>query len=331
MNNKTWAAKALFGAVVVATGLTTSLAHAEIRWEMPTAYSAGSSVTQNYVQFAEEVHELSGGEITINVHPGGSLYPGAEIMRAVRTGQVPIGAWFMAAEANSNALFGLDTLPFIATSFDEARQLYDVSREALENEFESRGMKMLFMVPWPPQGLFHRHEINDVPDMRGTRLRAYDATTTRIADLLGATPTRTEAAEISQAFSTGMAESMFGSGAIGVFQSLWDYVDYYYTVNAWIPKSAVFVNATAWEELSEEQRQVVMDAAERTEAKGWEEIEEVTAHYNEELSANGMQVLEPSEELARGLDEIGATIVEEWFESADVISAEVLREYLSTR
>ncbi len=301
------------------------------KWDMPAAYSSKNHVSAAYAHFADLVGEKTGGELEIVVHPAGSLYKGSEIMRAVRSGQVPIGGRYLGAHASDDPVFGLDTVPFLATDFDEARLLYDASKDAIAAALEERDMKLIFAAPWPPQGLFAKKEIASAADMEGVRFRAYDANTSRLAQLMGAIPTKTEATEISQAFSTGVAESMIGSGAIGVFQKLWDYVDYFYLVNAWIPKSVVIVNMDAWDELSPETQAAVLEAGAEAEAAVWTRVTEVTDGYNATLAENGIDVVEPSEQLKEDLRKIGETMAAEWAEEADDNGKAAIEAYLSSK
>lgn len=318
--------KRLILGLAAASALAISAAQAET-WDMPAAYSAGNHISKSYIAFAEEVTSKSGGDLEIIVHPSGSLYAGAEILRAVRSGQVPIGGRYMGAHAKEDAIFGLDTVPFLATDMDQAWNLYQASKPAIEAALEERGMKLLYMAPWPAQGLFSKTEVNSLDDMKGIKFRAYDASTSRLAGLMGAVPTTTEASEISQAFSTGVAESMVGSGAIGVFQKLWDYVDHFYTVNAWIPKSAVVVNAAAFDALNPETQAIVQAAAAKAEADVWAIVGDVAEGYNATLAENGMKVLAPSEALAAGFAEIGETMASEWADKAGEAGAAAINAY----
>lgn len=301
------------------------------RWDMPTAYGATNYITQSYMQFAEDVKERTGGALEIVVHPGGSLYGGSDILRAVREGQVPIGARFLAAHAADDPVFGLDTVPFLATTVEEARALYAASRPALEEALESRGLKLLYAPVWPPQGLFIKNAVNSIGDLRGVRFRAYDNNTTRLAELVGAIPTKTEAAEIAQAFSTGMAEAMTASGAIGVGQKMWDFVDNYYLINAWMPKSAVIVNLAAWNGLDEATRTALTEAAAVAEAAVWEEVLVQNEGYNAALAANGMNVAEPSPELVAGFREVGETMTREWLETTGERGQAIIDAYRAAR
>ena len=324
------ALRAAFAAGLLVGVFAGSAVHAQSeRWDMPSAYGASSFIVQSFDDFADDVRDRTDGLIDIVVHPGGSLYQGAEIMRAVREGQIPIGERFMGAHANEDPVFGLDTLPFIANSPEEAWELYQASRPALEEALSERGLQLLYTQIWPPQGLYSVTEINSVEDMQGIRFRAYDDNTSRLAELLGASPTRTEASEIAQAFSTGIAEAMTASAAIGISQSMWDFVDYFYTVNAWMPKSVVFVNMGVWNGLDDATRTELEEAAAEAEQKVWAMMEEANAGDLETMRSNGLNVLEPSETLSTELREIGVTMTEEWVANAGQRGQAIIDEYRS--
>jgi TRAP-type transport system periplasmic protein len=297
------------------------------RWDMPSAYGGGSFIVASFSDFADKVRERTNGQIDIVVHPGGSLYAGNEIMRAVREGQVPIGERFMGAHANEDPVFGLDTLPFIATDRDQAWKLYQASKPALEEAFEQRGLKLLYTQIWAPQGLYSVREVNRVEDLAGMRFRAYDANTSRLAELLGANPTRTEASEIAQAFSTGIAEAMTASAAIGISQAMWDFVDNFYLVNAWMPKSVVMVNMGIWNGLDEDIRQAIEEIAAQAELDIWAEMESANQRDLETMRSNGMNVRDPSPELSAGLRAIGETMTAEWIENAGARGQAIIDAY----
>src|SRR3546814_3069171 len=75
--------------------------------------------------------------------------------------------------------------------------------------------------------------------MQGVKFRAYNAATEQLAQLMGAVPTKIEAAELTQAFATGVADSMISSGSTGYDSKIWEHVKYWYDVQAWLPKNMV--------------------------------------------------------------------------------------------
>ena len=308
-------------------GLPLRASYAATTWDMPTAYGAGNFISKSYIAFGEDVKKRTNGAMEITVHPGGSLYKGADILRAVREGQVPLGARFMGAHTKEAPILGLDTVPFLATGRDQARKLYEVSKSGLETALAERGLKLLFAPVWPPQGLFSKKPITKVEDMNGVKFRAYNASTTQLAKLMGAVPTKTEASEIAQAFSTGVAESMMASGAIGLWQKIWDYCDYYYLVNAWLPKSGVIVNAYAWTGLDSDTQDALTAAAATAEAAVWDEMEVQNNGYIKTMQDNGMKVEAPSAELLAGLNKIGEQMTQEWIDSAGDMGAKIIDAY----
>ena len=282
------------------------------KWDMPLAYAASNYHSENAVKFAERVKELSGGEIEIVTHASGSLFKGGEIFRAVRTGQAPIGERLVSALGNESPLFEVDALPFLATSFDDARKLHEASRPVLQKILAERGVRMLYAVPWPPQGLYNKAPVQDLSDMEGVKFRAYNAATARLATLMGAIPTKIEAAELTQAFATGVAGSMISSASTGYDRKIWEHVKYWYDTQAWLPKNMVIVNAKAWDRLDSAAQAAITEAAAAAEESGWAEAQRLTDWYKAQLVENGMTVEAPNATVAEQFRALGTTMMEEW-------------------
>ena len=107
-------------AILAAILFSVNLANAAEKWDMALAYGAGNFHSANATEFAKNVSEKSGGKLTIVTHPGGSLYKGGEIFRAVRTGQAQIGERFMSALGKEDPLLEIDSQPFLASSYGDA-------------------------------------------------------------------------------------------------------------------------------------------------------------------------------------------------------------------
>lgn len=321
--NRTQALTTTFCAAAMLLG---GVAHAE-KWDMPLAYSATNYHSENAASFAEAVTAASGGALEIVTHPGGSLYKGDEIFRAVRTGQAPIGERLISALGNEDPIFEIDALPFLATSFDDARKLYEASKPAMEKTLGDKGLVLLYAVPWPPQGLYSTREVASAADMQSVKFRAYNAATSRLAELMSAVPTKIEAAELSQAFATGVAESMISSGSTGYDQKMWEHVKYWYDVQAWLPKNMVIVNQEAFAALDEKTRTVLLEAAADAEQAGWDKARELSDWYKEQLAANGMTVEGPSDRLRDDFLAIGETMTGEWLEKAGEAGQAVIDAY----
>ena len=296
-------------------------------WDMPTPYPDATFHTVNIHQFADDVKAATNGDLTINVHSAGSLFKHKEIKKAVRSGQVPIGEFFMGLLANENPVFAMDTLPFLATDYSDAEKLWSVTKPRITELFEAQGLMVLFSVPWPPQGLYAKQEINTADDLKGIKFRAYNASTTRLAELSGAVPTQIEVADLAQAFATGRIEAMITSPSTGVSSKAWDYLSYFHHTQAWIPKNVVVVNKAAFEGLSLATQNAVLSAAAKAETRGWEMSLAETDEKIATLEKNGITIVTPSASLMGSLRDFGATMSAEWAAKAGDEGQALLMQY----
>jgi TRAP-type C4-dicarboxylate transport system substrate-binding protein len=234
----------------------------------------------------------------------------------VRRGLTPIGERLISALGNDDAIYELDSVPFVATSFADARKLYNASRPILEETLSEARVHFLYSCPWPPQGFYSAVPAETPADLEGLKFRAYNATTSRFAEELGMVPTTIEAAELPQAFATGVAQSMISSGSTGFDQKLWEHVDYYYDVKAWLPRNMVIVNQDAWDGLDDATREVINTAAATAEDKCWARAEELDGFYVEQFAENGMTIGELNPEVRAAFEEVGAGLRDAWLERA---------------
>ena len=318
--------KTMLGMTVAIT-LTTGAAFAAEKWDMPMAYSDSNFHTQNGKAFAGCVRTGTGGDIDITVHGGGSLFKGGEIKRAIQTGQVQIGERLLSAHQNEEPIFGIDSIPFLASSFDASETLFAATRETLEKTLEEQNLKLLYSVPWPPQGFYFKKDVNNVADMEGIKFRSYNSATARLAELTGMIPVQIEAAEISQAFATGVAEAMISSGATGYDRKVWESLTHFYEVDGWLPRNAVMVNMDSWDDLEEEHRNVIMGCAELAAYSGLWRSKQYTDFTMTGLAENGMAVAPASDELVGELKKIGETMTTEWLNSAGESGEAVVKAY----
>lgn len=296
--------------------LASSAALAE-KWDMPMAYSASNFHSENGAEFAKCVTDKTSGALEIVTHPSGSLFKGGEIKRAIQTGQVQIGERLLSAHAAESPVFGIDSVPFMATSFDASVALYETAKPALEKALDEQNLKLLYSVPWPPQGLYFKKPVASLDDVKGLKFRAYNASTSRLAELAGMQPTQIEAAEVQQAFATNAVESMVSSGATGFDRKVFDAgVTNYYEVDAWLPRNTVMVNKDAYASLDDAAKAALTECAAQAEAAGLQKSKDYTQFTYDGLRKGGMTVEPASDKLKSQLQEIGATMTEEWLASA---------------
>ncbi len=289
---------------------------AQTKWDLPSGYGGNTFQVQNLQWFAEEVDKATAGKLKITVHPGASLFKANEIKRAVQTAQTQIGEFILSGAANENALFGIDSIPFLATTYAEAKKLNEVSTPYLDKLLASQGMKLLYTVPWPGQSLYSKKPVTSLADLKGTKMRAYNPATTRIAEIAGAQPVTIQLAELPQALATGGVDNFLTSSASGVDSKLYEQVKYFYDVNAWLPRNAVVVNAKAFEALDKPAQAALLKVAMAAAERGWKISDQKDDEYLKELGARGMVVDRGSEKLKRELKAVGERMSAEWLKQA---------------
>lgn len=296
-------------------------------WDMPTPYGDSTFHTQNIAQFADDLRAATDGALDITVHSAGSLFPHSEIKNAVRSGQVPLGEFFLSTLSNEDAAFGIDSQPFVATSYEDAKTLWDAQKPVITELLAEQGLMPLFSVPWPAQGLYTNGEVADASAFEGLRFRAYNAALEEFATLAGAAPVQVEASDIPQAFATGQVEAMITSPSTGANSTAWDFVTHYGQIDAWVPKNIVVVNQRAFQRLDADAQTAIMEAAAAAEARGWEMSMAEAEAKTQVMADNGITIYAPSETLVGDLEGIGATMLENWTEAASDSAKSILSTY----
>ena len=300
---------------------------AQTRWNLPAAYPSDNFHTENLVQFSKDVASATGNKLQLTVHANASLFKAPEIKRAVQTGQAQMGEVLMSLHENEDPIYGLDVVPFVATSFDQAAKLWSAQKPAVEKKLASQGMMLLYAVPWPPQGIYAKKDIDKIEDMRGLKWRAYNVGTARIADLVGAQPVTIQAAELTQALATGVVNAFMSSGSTGYDSKVWESLTHFYDTQAWLPKNIVFVNKAAFDALDKPTQEGVLKAAKTAEERGWATAREKSAWYLEQFKAKGMKVAPPSDALKAGFMKVGEQLAADWTKKAGSDGQAVLDAY----
>ena len=314
----------------VLLGGLASIAAAQTKWDLPAAYPATNFHTENLAQFAAEVDKATGGKLKMQVHANASLFKANEIKRAVQGGQAQAGEILLANFANEAPIYALDGIPFLASSYEDAKTLYDLQRPVLEKHLAGQGMRLLYSVPWPPQGIYTKKLINSVADMRGIKWRAYSPATAKIAELIGAQPVTIQAAELSQALATGVVESYMSSGSTGYDSKTYEHIKNWYDTQAWLPKNAVIVNRKAFDALDKTTQDALLKAAADAEARGWKISAQKNDWYKKALTEKGMTIHRPHVKLKADLKQVGEIMLADWARTAGPENVAVVDAFKKT-
>jgi TRAP-type C4-dicarboxylate transport system substrate-binding protein len=300
----------------VALILTGRAVSAQTKWDMATAYPDGNFHTRNIRQFVDEVGKSSGGKLQIVVHSGASLIKMPEIKRAVQTGQVPVGEIAISVLGNESVVYAFDSNPFLSNSYEKANKLWQAAKPVISKRMDAQGIRVLYSVAWPPQGIYTKKDVNSLADLKGSKFRTYSPTTSRFAELIGAIPTLVQQAEVPQAFRTGLVDAMITSGATGVDTQAWDYLSHFYDTRAMMVQNVVFANKAAFDKLDAATQKAVLTAAATAESRGWKTSEAENEQHLKIMASKGIKILQPSAKLMAEFEAVGKQMIEEWVKRA---------------
>ncbi len=297
------------------------------RWQMATPYPDGNFHTRNIRQFLTDLEQASGGRLAVQLHSGASLLPMPQIKRGVQTGQVQMGEILLTAYSNEDVFFDADAIPQLVTNFEEAKKLADLQKPFIEARLARQGLSLLYMVPWPPAGLYAQAPIATIEGLRGLRFRTFSPATNRFATIVGAQPTLVQAAELAQAFATGVVQAQITSAQTGVDTSAWDYARVFTPLGFSMTKNAVLVSRRALEALPADLQQRVRDLAAAAERRGYEMSAEAQRTTEATLAQRGMQVIPPTPEFLEGLRRVSRQMTDEWVQRAGEDGARLIAAY----
>ena len=302
-------------------------AQAPVRWQFALAYPDGNFHTRNARLFSEAIETATAGRVSVQMHSNGSLLALPAIKRGVQQGQVQLGEILLSAYGNEDPFFEIDGIPQLVRSFDEARRLAELTRPFIEARFARQGLTLLYMVPWPFSGFYTQAPIDTIEALRGTRFRTFSVMTNRFATLVGATPTLVQAAELPQAFATGVVNAMVTSATTGVDSSAWDYARVFTPVGFTFTKNATLMSRRAFDALTPADQATIRRLSTEAETRGWGMAAEAATVNQNILGQRGMNVATPTPALMQALDRISNEMVTEWLTRGGEDGARVIAQY----
>ncbi len=299
------------------------------RWDMHVAWPPANFHTKGVVRFADLVKAKSGGKLEIVVHPGGALgYKGAEILRVVRDGTLPIAEVLMGNVQGDEPIFGLTSLPLLAGSYDDAWRLYQIAKPYYQKALERNNAMLLYAVPWPPSGIYAKKELKSTADFKGLKVRTYDANSAEFVRLLGAEGIAIPFSELYTALSTGLVNAVLTSTVTGVDAKLWEVTNYFHRINYAYPLNMVIVNKAMFDRLPGDVQKAVLEAAKQIEDEQWKNSKKADLASELALKNHGMKVVKNiTPELQKAMKAAAKKLWDKWLKIAGKDGQEIFKAY----
>ncbi|HEV2676488.1 MAG TPA: TRAP transporter substrate-binding protein [Aliidongia sp.] len=300
-----------------------------LRWDMPTEYPRDSMPGAGIERFASQLNTLSHGQILVTPSYDAALgLKGIGLLRAIEAGQPPLGDSFAGPLGQMAPIFLLSSLPFVATSFEDALRLYQAAKPTYAAAFAQHHQRLLYATPWPPTGLWAKHPVLRPADLAGLTIRAYDETSRQVMDASGAKAVYLSFADAMPRLKDGSLQGVLSSGDGGAGRRLWDFLPSFTAINYAVPLSLASMNEATFDALPQALQQAVEVAARATEAAQWQEIRSrLDANYAM-MRANRVEISPaPDPTLKQLLDHAAEGAITAWEAEVGPAGAAVLATY----
>ncbi len=304
-------------------------AFAERSWKIGHVRPQGTSTDVDVIAFVEDLNEATEGNLTVEVYPASQL--GNYTVVQERVGMGDIEMQLAPAGTSVDKAMGLASAPYLCATWDEAREMFKKGSKltnATEEMFAEQGIKLLAGYPKYFGGIALAVEPESPGDatvdkgikIRVPAIKSYELT----AGSLGFIATPIAYSEAFTSMQTGIVDGVIGSGAEGYYASFRDLTKYYLPVNDHFEIWWLQMSMDVWNELSAEEQEAVMAAAEKMEMDRWAVAEDETAEFMKGLADNGTVIYDfTDEELAGFAEKVRAEV---WPEIKDEYGAELFDE-----
>lgn len=232
------------------------------------------------------------------------------------------------AVADAPELEGLD-VPLIALTADEARAMVDAARPMVTDIYKDRfNSHVLAIAPYPPQVVFCNHEISNLGDLEGLKVRASGRMTAKLLDALGAEGVNVSFAEVPGALQNGVVDCAVTGAGSGYSAGWWEVSTHLLPIplGGW-DSVVTAINMDKWNSLSDDQKALIeSEIKSGFEDPAWASAQDALVNDIACLTGNGdcpsgdarsMTLVDVSDaDFARARDILTSEVLPEWAERA---------------
>jgi len=298
-------------------------------WNASLPWSVKEYHTQNAYDFASAVKEKTNGAVNIKVFPGGILgLTGPDTIRALSEGLVDLASVPAVQEAGNEPVLALESLPYLIQNQDELRLLYSLSRPKIERDFAKKGLKVLYIVPWPRQNFYLKKKVSSLAELQGLKIRTYDRNSSEMMEMLGLVPLQMPSSDVVPALASGMVDAVMTSTTTGAAQGYWEFLPYIYRTNHLWLSNIFAVSLSSWNELDEATQKTIEDLAREMENGFWKIAAEDDQKKLEILIKNGVEVIEINDKFKFEMQSASKPMWRAYFDRVDEETRAILMEFL---
>jgi TRAP-type C4-dicarboxylate transport system substrate-binding protein len=317
------------GMVASALLLHPGAIRAQTVWDMTTEYPQSAMSGLGVTTFARHVGEISAGRLQIR--PGFDAAAGirsAGMLGAIAQGRVQAGDAFAGALEAEDPIFALPSLPFLVTSTEDARRLADLARPYLASALERKGLRLLYLTPWPPSGIWSKTPLTSPSDLPGLSIRTYDGISSEVFASVGAKAFAISFAGTMARLADGSINAVLSSGDGGIGHELSHDLPYFSEITYSLPLSVASVNRALYDGLNSDLRDAIDAAGRQTETELWTALPNRLRENDQRMRQSGVTIeTQPAAAIVKAFQPAAEAAQRAWCARAGSVCHQILDVY----
>ncbi len=272
----------------------------EYAWVLGTA-SPEDTVTGLFAEkFAEEVNELSGGAMRVQVYHNSTLGGDTELLESVQSGDIPFVVQNTAPEVSYMPRLALFDLPCVFSNLDELHEVLDdeVFMEKTNEIYSDSGFRLLAMADQNFRVMTANTKVESLADFKGIKIRTMENSNhMAFWSAIGSNPTPMAFAELYVGLEQHTVDAQENPYEVICSSKFYEVQDYVIETNHLPHLLALVTNDDFYNNLSEDQQAIIDEASEIAKEYAREQAIERADSKIQEITENGSEIVEVSDEL----------------------------------
>src|SRR5699024_342769 len=265
----------------------------EIEFKLAENQPDDNPVTVGMEKFSDLVEEKSDGNISIDVYSNAQLGEEEENVDQVQSGELDMARVNSVPVADIVGELSVFTLPYIFLDQENKYKVLDgeVGEEVTES-FEDHDLVNLGYLEAGSRNFYTTDKpIKSVEDMKGMKIRVQPSEiSSKMVELLGGTPTPMDYGEVFTSLQTGVIDGAENDYVSFETSGHYDEAKNYTLDGHLDPPALLIVNKDTFEELSEEQQDIIQEAADEAIEFEIAEMNEAQKEAEEKVKDEGVEV-----------------------------------------
>lgn len=328
MKKKIYVMTALLS-VLALSGCTAKSEEQRYAWPLATS-SPEDTVTQLFAEkFAEEVGRLSDGKMKIQVYPNSTLGGDRELLESCKDGDIPFVVQNTAPQVTFMEDVAVFDIPCAFDTIEKVREKVDDEKfyGLMENVYEKAGYRLLGYADQGFRVMSTNKNVTKLSDFKGQKIRTMENPYHMdFWKSIKANPTPMTFSEVYIGLQQGTIDAQENPYEVIVSSKLYEQQDYVVETNHLPHLISLIMSDEFFEELSEEEQEVIEKASEVAKAYARKQSDQRIAEKIKVIEESGTTIVPMDEKLREEVRKASENVAKEIQSS---VSKEVVEAYIA--